>query len=253
MLHDSVFKAIILLSELETPKAPEEPKGFDILLQYLDAGGWMMYVILLVSIVGVVIFLERSFNMYFLQRLSATSFIDNLTGRIEAHQFRQAVDICAVSSKHPLPKVIKAGLLRANKREKEIERAMEKEMLVALPHLQKRVGLLSLLANTSTLLGLLGTIFGLIAAFSSVAAASAAERQEALASGISQAMYTTAFGIVVAVPLLFFHHILSRRADQIIGEIETGATSLLVTLTGVVKETKTSDSAAPNQKTQPAQ
>ncbi len=105
-------------------------------------------------------------------------------------------------------------------------------MLEALPVLNKRINLLSFLANSCTLLGLLGTIFGLIAAFSSVSAASAAERQTALADGISQAMYTTAFGIVVAVPLLFFHHLLTQRQEDIINEMESGATSLLVSLTG---------------------
>jgi biopolymer transport protein ExbB len=79
---------------------------------------------------------------------------------------------------------------------------------------------------------LLGTIFGLITAFNSVAAATAAERQAALAAGISQAMYTTAFGISVAVPLLFFHHFLSKRTEAIIHQVEQGASALLVALAG---------------------
>lgn len=110
---------------------------------------------------------------------------------------------------------------------------MEDKMLEALPDMRKRVAVMAVLANTATLLGLLGTIFGLIAAFSGVAAASAAERQEALAAGISQAMYTTAFGITVAVPLLFFHHLLSKRLETILLETEGGATSVLVALTGL--------------------
>ena len=113
---------------------------------------------------------------------------------------------------------------------------MEKEMLDALPTLNKRIGLLSFLANSCTLLGLLGTIIGLIAAFSAVSAASAAEKQTALANGISTAMYTTAFGIVAAVPLLFFHHLLSARQEEVINEMESGATSLLVALCGAADE-----------------
>jgi biopolymer transport protein ExbB len=206
------------------------------LLEYLSRGGGMMYVILAVSIVGTILFLERAFNLFMLRRLDTGAFMGSVLGHVEARRFRQAVDACHVSSRHPLVPVIRAGLLRANRREKEIERAMEKEMLSALPHLQKRVSVLGLLANTSTLLGLLGTIFGLIKAFTSVAAATAAERQQALADGISQAMYTTAFGIAVAVPLLFFHHILSSRQERITMEIEAGATGLIVALTGVVRE-----------------
>jgi biopolymer transport protein ExbB/TolQ len=98
----------------------------------------------------------------------------------------------------------------------------------------------------------LGTIFGLIAAFSSVAAASAAARQEALAAGISQAMYTTAFGISVAVPLLFFHHVLSKRMEKILIETEGGASALLVALTGVVRELRSPGSkSAPHNSAQP--
>ncbi len=202
------------------------------ILEYLDKGGWMMYVILVVSIAGVTIFFERGFHLYLRQRLSAAGFVAGVLAHVEARRFRQAIDACKVDSMHPLVKILPAGIMRANRREKEIERAMEKEMLDALPVLGKRIGFLSFLANSCTLLGLLGTIFGLIAAFSSVRAARAAERQSALADGISQAMYTTTFGIVVAVPLLFFHHLLTQRQEDIINEMEGGATSLLVSLCG---------------------
>ena len=207
-----------------------------ILLEYLNKGGWVMWVILAVSIVGTVIFLERAFNLYVLRKLDFRGFMDTILGHVEARRYRQALDACEIRSKHPLVNVIRAGLLKANRREKEIERAMEGEMLVALPQVGKRVAFLGLLANTATLLGLLGTIFGLIGAFASVAAASAAQRQTALANGISQAMYTTAFGLVVAVPFLFFHHFLSGRQEQIVMEIEGGATELMVGLTGSVRE-----------------
>ncbi len=208
------------------------------LLEYMTRGGPMMWVILIVSIAGTVIFFERAFNLWILRRLDVKGFMDTVLGHVEARRFRQALSACEIASRHPLVAVVRAGVLRANRREKEIERAMEKEMLEALPHVQKRIDILGLLGNTATLLGLLGTIFGLIAAFASVAAASAAERQAALADGISQAMYTTAFGIAAAVPLLFFHHFLTRRMEQIVMEIEGGATALLVSLTGVVRELK---------------
>ncbi len=208
----------------------------DVILEYLKAGGWMMYVILGVSIIGVMMFLERCYGLFIQRGLNARAFIQKVINHVENRRFREALDMCEISSKHPLVNVMKAGLLRANRREQEIERAMENEMLAALPDVQKRVAVMGLMANIATLLGLLGTIFGLIAAFSSVAAASAAARQTALAAGISEAMYTTAFGISVAVPLLFFHHVLSKRMEAVLMETESGATSLLVALTGVVRE-----------------
>lgn len=218
----------------------------EVISEYLSAGGWMMYVILGVSIIGVMMFLERCYGLFIQRRLNARAFIQKVINHVENRRFREALDMCEISSKHPLANVMKAGLLRANRRDKEIERAMENEMLAALPEVQKRVAIMGLMANIATLLGLLGTIFGLIAAFSSVAAASAAARQEALAAGISQAMYTTAFGISVAVPLLFFHHVLSKRMEKILVETESGASALLVALTGVVREMRAPGSSQPD-------
>ncbi len=212
--------------------AKESPGLIGILSEYLDDGGPVMYVILSVSIFGAVVFLERGFDLFIQKRLATESFLAEVLRQVEALQFRQALNLCEIRSSHPLVQAVKAGVLRANRREKEIERAMEKEMLAALPGLNKRVSILGLLANTATLLGLLGTIFGLITAFNSVAAATAAERQTALAAGISQAMYTTAFGISVAVPLLFFHHFLSKRIENIVQQVERGASALLVALAG---------------------
>lgn len=211
----------------------------NVLLSYLEDGGWMMYVILTVSLFGTAMFLERAFNLYVLRRLNSRAFVSRIVSNIENRRFREAIDATEASSKHPLVAVAKAGLIRSNRREKEIERAMENEMLAAIPGLQARITIMAVLANIATLLGLLGTIFGLITAFSSVAAASAAERQEALAGGISQAMYTTAFGISVAVPLLLFHHFLSKRVESILMEMESGASSILVALSGVRGDTGT--------------
>lgn len=215
------------------PAAPkEEPGALSVIGDYLSDGGAVMYVILGLSILGTLIFFERMMDLHLRQKLNAEGFIAQIRAHVEAKNFQSALTLCTNGSKHPLVAVVRAGLLKANRREKEVEKAMEEEMLVALPRLQKRVGFMALLANTATLTGLLGTIFGLISAFNSVAMASAAERQTALAGGISQAMYTTAFGISVAVPLLFFHHFMSRRTEQITMEIESGATALVVAMGG---------------------
>jgi biopolymer transport protein ExbB/TolQ len=204
-------------------------------LEYLDKGGWMMYVILGVSIAGATLFFERGFDLYIKLRLNHRGFLSSVLTHVEGRRFRQAIDACKVGSAHPVVAVLRAGLMRANRRAPEIERAMEKEMLEALPRLNKRVALLGFLANTCTLLGLLGTIFGLITAFSGVGEATAAERQAVLSNGISQAMYTTAFGIVVAVPLLFFHHLLTARQETIMTEMDGGATALMVALSGAAE------------------
>ena len=228
--------ALLVASPVAAQEEEQSGSTFGIMGEWLNDGGTMMYVILLVSIIGTIVFLERVFDLYIQQRLSTKPFLADVLSHLEGRQYRSAYEACAVRSRHPLVGVVRAGVMRANRREKEIERAMEKEMLGALPGMQKRVALLSLLANTATLMGLLGTIFGLITAFNSVAMASAAERQEALAAGISQAMYTTAFGISVAVPMLFFHHFVSKRMEKTLMEVEEGATSVLVALAGGADE-----------------
>ena len=117
------------------PKTEKNLKkgGVATILEYLDKGGWMMYVILIVSILGMGIFFERGFVMFMQQRLNASGFIATIMSHVESRQYRQAIDACKVGSKHPLVNIMRAGIMRTNRREAEIERAMEKEMLDALP------------------------------------------------------------------------------------------------------------------------
>ena len=213
-----------------TPAKAEEEGSSNAIFEYLNKGGWMMWVILMVSIVGVGIFFERGFHLFIRRRIAGgvEGFVDRVIKSVELRLWDKAKSDCKLDTDHPVVSTMRAGLDRANRAPGEIEKAMEKEMIRGLPELEKRIGLLSFLANSCTLLGLLGTIFGLIQAFSAVSAASAAERSTALAAGISTAMYTTAFGIVVAVPLLFFHHLLTTRQEEIINEMELGATALMV-------------------------
>jgi biopolymer transport protein ExbB len=205
------------------------------IVELINRGGWMMWVILGISVVALAISLDRVLLLYIRSRLDVGGFLTKIKGFIEAGDYAQAMEVCNIRSKHPLPLVLKAGLSKANRREKEIERAMETEMLRALPRVQRGVGFLGLLGNTATLLGLLGTIFGLIKAFSGVSAASASARQQVLAEGISMAMYTTAFGLIVAVPILFAHQLISGRMDNVLIQLEEGASDLLGSLAGRLK------------------
>ena len=214
-------------------EAAASDDGFSV-LQILADGGWAMYVILVISLIGFAVFFERMFDLYVLQRMPTRSMIEKVRALVERRRFPEALAAVDIRTKHPIAAVYRAGLLRAERRAQEIERAMEDQMLANLPKLTKRVAFLALLANSATLMGLLGTILGLIETFNAVSAASAAEKQEALSSGISMAMYTTAFGVAVALPLLFMHHMVSKRSEKIIIETEGASTALLVALAGEV-------------------
>ncbi len=206
------------------------------LLQVMGSGGWMMWVILSVSVVALAITLERVVALFLGSLLDTATFMAQINEKVSEGDYGAALELCNVRSRHPLPAVIKAGLIRANRRDREIEKAMEAEMLRALPRVQRGLGFLGLLGNVATLLGLLGTIFGLIQAFSGVSAASASERQQVLAEGISVAMYTTAFGIIVAVPILFAHNLLTGRMDRILIQVEEGAVRLIAELGGRARD-----------------
>ena len=209
-----------------------------VVTELLNTGGWMMYVILGVSIIALAITIDRVITLHIRSKLNVTQLLGKVVRAIENDDYVKAIETCNIRTKHPLPRILKAGLSKANRREKEIERAMEEEMLRALPGVQRGVGFLGLLGNTATLLGLLGTIFGLITAFSGVSAASATERSKVLAEGISVAMYTTAFGLITAVPILFAHQLISGRIEKLLIQQEEGATSLLVALASKLKGTK---------------
>ncbi len=202
------------------------------LLGLMDRGGLWMWPLLGIMVLGLAIVAERAFALFLRTWLDPNRFLAQVLAHVEGANYARALEVCNVRSGHPLPRVLKAGLMKANRREREIERAMEEEMLRAIPNLQKRMTYIALFANIATLIGLLGTIMGLIYAFEGVAAASAAARQQMLAEGISQAMLTTAMGLITAVPMMIFYTILTSRQERIIFSVEQGATSLMGALAG---------------------
>ncbi len=126
-------------------------------------------------------------------------------------------------------RLLGVGLSRlgAVRRIDDIEKALRANLMEVIPHLEKRTHYLATFANLATLLGLLGTVSGLIHAFTAVATANPAEKANLLAASISEAMNCTAFGLMVAVPLLFIHAFLQSKTNQLIGSLETGAVKFL--------------------------
>ena len=202
------------------------------LIEIMNRGGDWMWVLLGAMLVGLGIVAERFFALYIRTWLDPRKFLAQVMAHVEAGNYARALESCNIRSGHPLPRVLKSGLMKANRREREIERAMEEEMLRAIPRLNVRMSYIALLANIATLIGLLGTIMGLIHAFEAVSSASAAARQQMLAEGISEAMLTTAFGLITAIPLMVFHTILTARQERVLFSVEEAATSLLGALAG---------------------
>jgi biopolymer transport protein ExbB/TolQ len=199
----------------------------------LQNGGFFMYVILGVSIVALALFLERAGFLYFRLKLDTNKSFQKILYSIEKLNFRGALDECTRIEKHPLGRILKAGLLKSDKRDKEIQLALEENILQEIPLIKARINYLTMFANISTLLGLLGTIMGLITAFQGVGSASAAMKQEILARGISVAMFTTAFGLIVAIPCLVGFYVLNNRGDFLIDQLEEKALRLFNVLSSL--------------------
>ena len=183
-------------------------------------GGPFMYVILVVGVFAMAIAFERLFYIVFRANINATAFMAQIQKLIMANNIDRAIKLCNAEPHAALPKVVKAGMTRANRTEKEIENAIDEATLEVGPLVNKRTAYLAMLANIATLTGLLGTIMGLILAFEAVAKASAEVKQQMLANGISIAMFTTAGGLMVAIPTLVLHSIITNRSNKILDDID---------------------------------
>jgi biopolymer transport protein ExbB/TolQ len=192
----------------------------DQIAKAFSTGGIWMYVILVTSIFGIGIMIERFIFLFFKYNINATAFMAQIQKLVMANNIDRAIKLCNAAPSAALAKVIKAGLTRANKGELEIQNAVEEATLEVVPHIQKRTNTLQSIANIATLLGLLGTIIGMIGAFDDLANVSADKRQEALGRNISLAMNTTAFGLIVAIPCMAAHIFLSNVTKKIIDEID---------------------------------
>ncbi|HCP47122.1 MAG TPA: MotA/TolQ/ExbB proton channel family protein [Deltaproteobacteria bacterium] len=186
-----------------------------------------MYVILLVSVIAAATVIERAYMVLFRYNLNGAAFMAQVQKLIMANNIDRAIKLCNAESNAALTRVLKAGLTRANRSAMEIQNAVDEATLEIIPQMQKRTAYLSMWANVATLTGLLGTISGLVQAFKAVGAAAAADKQEMLAKGISVAMYTTAYGLVVAIPVMICHSFISNRTVGLVDDIDQYSVKLI--------------------------
>ena len=206
------------------------------MMDLLNSGGSFMYVILATSIGALALFCERAFFLFMKMGLNMDAAFSRIAKLLERSNYRAALQEVNDMQAHPMGRILKSGLLKAGKRDKDIEQAMQEGILREVPLLKVRINYLSMFANVATLLGLLGTIVGLIAAFAGVAGAGAAEKQTILAAGISVAMFTTAFGLIVSIPSLVGFYVLNNRSDSIIDKMDEKALALFNILSDLKRE-----------------
>jgi biopolymer transport protein ExbB len=200
---------------------------FYTLVGFFASGGLFMYPILLVFAVGFAIALERYVT---LARVTSKNQVvwDKVQPLLADGDFDQARQMTRDDSS-TISQVLNMGLSLqgAVRRREDIEIAMEESMMEIVPRLEKRTQYVALASSIATLLGLLGTIMGLIQAFTAVANANPAEKADLLSASISVAMNTTAFGLMVAIPLLITHAILTSKTGDIVDSLEMATVKAL--------------------------
>jgi biopolymer transport protein ExbB len=189
-----------------------------------------MYPILFVFLAGMGIAVERWIQLSRIR--SANRKMWNVLHPMMAKGELEKAQAVIKKDKSTISQMLGMGLARQGtvRRREDIEIAMEESMMEIIPQLEKRTPYVALLSNIATLLGLLGTIMGLIEAFTAVANANPAEKADLLSASISVAMNTTAFGLMSAIPLLLFHAKLTSTTGQIIDSLEMASVKALNTI-----------------------
>ena len=190
------------------------------IVEFFTTGGPFMVPILLVFAVGVAISIERYITLTVVTRRNRRIW-DQVKPVLDRGDFDEARTMTAEDDS-TISQVLSMGLSLqgAVHRRDDIEIAMEESMMEIVPRLEKRTPYVALASSIATLLGLLGTIMGLIQAFTAVANANPAEKADLLSASISVAMNTTAFGLMVAIPLLVIHAVLTSKTGDIIDSLE---------------------------------
>ncbi|MCU0611265.1 MAG: MotA/TolQ/ExbB proton channel family protein [Candidatus Eisenbacteria bacterium] len=190
-------------------------------------GGPVMWALLANSVLGSALVVERLMALR-RSKVLPPSFLKNVRARWLSGDVKGAFDLCTESDLS-VARVLKAGLAKHNRGVAEVERAIESTGGHEIQALNKHLRTLGALASIAPLLGILGTVTGMIKAFNSIAV-SGSRRPDLIASGISEALITTAAGLVIGIPLFVIYHYLMGRADQRAWEMEEVATDIIENL-----------------------
>ena len=187
-------------------------------------GGWLMAPILLCSVVALAITIERFYNLR-KNRIHPQDFVDKMKKLLNEKKINEAIAICS-NAFFPVSRIMETGILKRGKEREEIKEAIEHAGKRESSNLHKYLSVLATIAGITPLLGLLGTVTGMIKAFQ-VVSIQGVEHPTAMAGGISEALFTTAAGLVVAIPTLVAHNYFFKKANGHVLEMENTSMELL--------------------------
>jgi len=205
------------------------------ILQFVNDAGFIGWCIMLVGLAGVALVYERARVLYFKYNLNVEEFMTKVQTLVLSKKSEEALVLCNQLEGKPLANAFKTILQKSDRDDETIFQAHDNAMAENAPQLTKRIHYLSMFANVATLLGLLGTIHGLILSFAAVSQADPSQKQAMLAHGISVSMYTTALGLVVAIPSMVAYSILVSRQNELLEQLteKTGKLTELLTTSHV--------------------
>lgn len=204
---------------------------FNMIVRFFQGGGAMMYPIAVVLVIGAAIAIERYIVLTHTS-MRNRSLWNEIAPLLAQGNFKGAVQITG-KSESAIGQILSYGLARISsaRSRDDIEKAMEESLMDVVPRLEKRTHYLATFANLATLLGLLGTVVGLINAFAAVATVNPADKANLLSASISVAMNCTAFGLMTAVPLLVIHAVLQTKTTELVDSLEMASVKFLNAVT----------------------
>jgi len=211
------------------------------MLELIKSGEPFLFLNMIVLMVGIAISVQRFHSLWRKYGGNVDEMLRQVLGYVEAGSFAKAIQVCGEKD-HPLYAIFKSALTRANRSEREIRRAVEAAATEAIPKVRKGTGYMPQLSNMATLLGLIGTIRGLIESFAGMESGDAAERQAALSKGIAIAFYNTYFGLGVAVFIIALYMVILGRQNKVIAQMELGSAKLVDAL--LLRQSLTHDDRA---------
>jgi len=203
-----------------------------------------LYLIFITSFLGVGVIIARAYALWVKYSLDYDGVTNQIAGMVETGAFNQALQVCN-GGHHPMTEIMKAALTRANRPEKEIRRGVERVAMDEITKVKGSLHLLPHISNIATLLGLLGTIRGLITSFSGLSSGDAAARTEMLSRGVSEAFSATFFGILVATITIAGYLALHGKQSKLLHKIEHGVATVVDVLLSKQAEMRAADGGAP--------
>lgn len=196
------------------------------MLSFFQQGGVFMYLILLSGAIAVAVTIERYVVLYLKSSIAARPFVNKICGHVKSGDTDQAIKL-AKAKNTPLSRIISAAVNVRSRDSRELQNAVDEAALSEIPVLQDRTPYLATIAQIATLLGLLGTIVGLMQSFSAVQGAASEQRAILLAAGISTALNTTALGLIVAVPTTVAYSVLQRKTERLVEQIDEASVRVM--------------------------